>query len=81
MCSDSAGVSACRGLEWLCVSGPGGEHEALHWLLVVVAGDDEATITGWHLIWRQPAGAVELVAAHSISPLRARAWQASSEPR
>lgn len=51
----------------------------LRWFLVV-AGDDTATVTGWHLIWHLAGEAVELVAAYPISPLLARAWQASPEP-
>jgi len=55
------------------------ERDALRCFLVV-AGDATAAVTGWHLIWRHAGDVVELVAAHPISPLLARAWQASPEP-
>lgn len=51
----------------------------LRWFLVI-DGDDAATVTGWHLIWRHVGETVEFIAAHPVSPLLARAWQASPEP-
>ena len=55
-----------------------GEPAALRWGRGG-AGADESSVTGWHLIWRH-SDAVEIVAAHPISALLARAWQASPEP-
>lgn len=71
---DAIAAAAAGDLDGTALS----ERDALRWFLVV-AGDDTATVTGWHLIWRH-GDVVELVAAHPISALLARAWQASPEP-
>ena len=56
-----------------------GLDEAWRWFLVV---DQEPArpAQGWHLIWRQHADAVELVAVLPISTLLARSWQAGPDP-